>query len=133
MSRGERKGMQDLLNEGYFPFSETKTFQEAYSEVATFEVEVEQKGKGCYGGTAVYKTGGQAPGEFIGCSNSMCTRGGFPIGQVIRTMTGQRSAEHSQQFMHCKGFEGSPQGRRKYGSCNNYVNIRVRLTFKPPA
>ena len=68
-------------------------------------------------------------GTFIDCARTLCYGGGFDVGSVLYEMveSGQTAAEKSGL---CKGFEGSPKGKRNYGPCLNRFDVRVTLKYK---
>lgn len=72
------------------------------------------------------------PGEFVDCSNSVCHGGGVSIGEILRSMIDQgKTEEHVSRG--CRGYEGSPKGRRKYRSCMHSFDVKVALKYRVKA
>jgi hypothetical protein len=70
-------------------------------------------------------------GEYVDCENRLCYNGGVSIGQKLRDMV--RGQETEAEFSAiCKGYEGSPQGRRKYRTCLNRFEVKIRVEYNPP-
>ena len=67
-------------------------------------------------------------GEYIDCSNRLCYGGGFSIGQVLREMVDGKQT-HRETTRGCRGYEGSPKGRRRYRSCVNHWKITVDIEY----
>lgn len=132
-----RKKAQDIFAESELIFaSKTSSFDKACPEIENISVEVEEKGKG-----SDYRTLGRDnvrrmqygkntfPGEYINCSNYLCYGGGVHIGQIVRSMVWEKNTQYDKS-LRCRGYEGSPKGRKKYGPCFTRFRVRITLSLK---
>lgn len=81
-----RKKAQDIFNDTNFTFSKKTTFEIAFPDIEKISVQVNEKGKGVYGGLGERHFEKSTIGEFINCSNPNCYNGGFNIGDAIRSL-----------------------------------------------
>jgi hypothetical protein len=116
------------------PFFGTKaTIAVAFPEINTISVEVDF-GYDYYMGRVIRHCDAKSlPGECIDCRNSRCFGGGFSMGEIVRNMIRDGMAEYSNTI-YCRGYEGSPKGRRRYGSCDASFVVRIQVDYKrlPP-
>ncbi len=128
MTSRDRRKASDIFNETNYPFAKKVQFAEAYPDIATLKVVVEEKGEGVYQalGSRVYSE--KNVGEFVDCSNSLCYNGGVSIGSILRSF--KKGEEHYERTHICKGYEGSPKGRRKYRSCLNTFKVTIDISYK---
>ncbi len=70
-------------------------------------------------------------GEYIDCRNSLCYDGGVSVGQMLRDMVEEKKTEAEFSSL-CRGYEGSPKGRRKYRNCSNFFEVKIRIEYNPP-
>lgn len=132
--RDERQKASEVFREANFVFAKKAPFSEAFPEIADVRIEVEI-GHGYSGSDKRVYSGQYLPGEYVDCNNSLCYNGGFSIGQVLRDMVRARVADKEGSAI-CKGYEGSPKGRRKYRDCLNYFRYKVHVEYRadvPPA
>ena len=128
MSKNERMKASDVFR-GTTPFFGTKAgFDEVFPEIEEIEITVQETGYGVIGdGIQVYRK--NQFGEYIDCSHRRCYNGGFRIGSIIRDMVRDKAIEFNTS-LDCKGYEGSPKGRKKYGNCHNTFTIKVKIKYK---
>jgi len=125
-----RQKASDVFAESNYIFSQKVSFQEAFPELQDARVEVEEDGEGTshWNNKLVYSAK-SGLGEYIDCHNPLCYKGGVNIGSIVRSMVTQKQTEFETSVL-CKGYEGSPKGRRKYRDCINFFKIKVTLTYK---
>ena len=130
MSREKRMKASDVFRETNYVFSQKVPFREAFPEIKSLSISVEESGYGVHKGweTRHYSLD-TPPGEFIDCSNPICYNGGFSICNVIRRMI-QKKETHHEGSAICQGYEGSPKGRRKYRDCINYFKYVVDIEYR---
>ena len=119
----------DIFRQTNYDFGEKVSFDEAYPGIEDIRVEVIEYGHGAKGGAASYYTRKNTPGEFVNCSNLNCYGGGFSLGQILREMVGKKQ-KNFETTKTCKGYEGSPKGRKKYRDCFNSFEIKVSIKYK---
>jgi hypothetical protein len=106
--------------------SEPQTFSNAFPEIATITIHVEQKKKGWDAEPSLSQyTKDNFPGEHISCENLLCRRGGFPVMSMIYKMTREQQAEKSQ-VEWCSGYQGSGL----YPNCPNNFTVKVSIAFR---
>ena len=128
MGRNDRKKASDVFRDTNYVFSRKVSFKEAFPEIASLSIVVEEDGHGVREWNRV-RHYGMNVGEFVDCSNSLCYNGGFSIGEILREMV-RKKETHKEETAICKGYEGSPKGRRKYRNCINSFDITVDITYK---
>lgn len=108
-------------------FGEKVSFEKAFPTIEDVLVEVKEQGQGAFGDKIRYKK--SSIGEYIDCSNPLCYNGGFSIGRILRKMIENKQTElETSKF--CKGYEGSPKGKRRYRNCINRFKIKVNIKYK---
>lgn len=130
-----RKKASDIFRDTDYAFVKKVPFHEAFPELEDFRIEVRESSDRIWGGDErgrVY-TKANPPGEFVDCSNSVCCHGGgVSIGEILRSMIDQgKTEEHVSRG--CRGYEGSPKGRRKYRSCMHSFDVKVALKYRVKA
>ena len=106
------------------------SFSEAFPEIEDIQIELSEEGKEIndYDRTFFFNMR-NPPGEYADCHNPHCYNGGIRIGQILRHMVATGKSDYSASE-RCQGYEGSPKGRRKYGSCDNWFSLKVRLKLR---
>jgi len=122
-----RKKASEVFRDANFVFSKKVSFDEEFPEIEDVKIVVRQSGRGIRDWNSVSHYG--KVGEYIDCANPLCYRGGFSIGDILRSMVRDRQ-EHYEGSHFCQGYEGSPKGRRKYGPCMNGFHVTVDITYK---
>ena len=123
-----------MFRDTEFVFGRKVPFKEAFPEIKEARVEVQTMTN--IGSRfivpdrpniSVY----EAPdiGEYIDCENPDCYNGGFSIGSILHDMVQNKQTEY-EGTATCKGYEGSPKGRKRYGSCVNWWKIKVKLQYQ---
>jgi hypothetical protein len=69
------------------------------------------------------------PAGAVRCSNAFCGRGGMSVDAAVSRAIRERKTEYEEAHM-CRGFEGSPKGRRYHRSCMHCFTVTVRLRYK---
>ena len=108
----------------------TDSFTAAFPSIEDCRLEITFSELGVEGDRAGIYTKTNLTGEFIDCRNPRCYNGGLPIGAILR------GAEYAKETVidtteHCQGYEGSPKGRRNYGSCMTRFKVKGTITYKP--
>lgn len=132
MTRDSREKASDVFRNTEHMFSEKVGFEKAFPQVDELKVVVTQQGEGVSNWNCVSHYGKNA-GEYIDCRNPLCYNGGFSLGGILRAMVQQKQTHFEDKYIFCQGYEGSPKGRRKYGSCMNSFEIVVDIKYKPAA
>ncbi len=128
----DHKKASDIFRESEFLFSRKVPFKEAFPEIVDLEIECKETGhlgSVFSNENSHYYSIKNPPGEYIDCSNPLCYGGGFSIGGVLRGMVRNKETE-KEGSESCKGYEGSPKGRRRYGSCINFFKYKVKIKYK---
>jgi hypothetical protein len=126
----------DVFRESQPVFGEKAPFAQAFPQIETVRIEVEETGRGVGFGrssgrhTSIYTE--RYLGEFVDCSNTLCYNGGVSIGTMLHEAVrkGETTFEASEI---CRGYEGSPQGRRRYGKCMNTFQVKGEIVYKDQA
>lgn len=124
----ERKKASDLFNESHSVFGRKAPFVEVFPDIAEVRVEWTETADG-------HKRGlrrATEVGEYINCSSGRCYGGGFSIGAVLREMYRARETEREGSEL-CRGYEGSPKGKRRHRDCLNFFQYKVRVTYRAPS
>jgi hypothetical protein len=112
MSRDERMKASDVFRESQFVFAEKAQFADAFPQIASVRIQVEETGRGAGAGrssgrrTSTYTE--RSLGEFVDCSNTLCFNGGVSIGALLRQAVRAHEATFEGYEM-CRGYEGSPR------------------------
>jgi len=120
----------------YFIPRVVTTFEKAYPTVESIRVEIRPSGEGFEpfrGQTEhldVY-TEKSIP-AIIDCRNPRCYGGGLNLDYLIRCVVVEAQRTEYETTEYCRGYEGSPKGRRKYGDCDTIFRLRVNVTYKKP-
>lgn len=129
MSRKDRKKASDIFRETEYVFSQKASFKDAFPNIKNLEIRAKEVGggPGRMPPTSVYDMQ-RLPGEYIDCSNPICYGGGFSIGGILREMTREGKTDYNGTKV-CKGYEGSPKGRKRYRSCSTFWEVEVNLEY----
>lgn len=132
--RTRRKKASEIYRENDFPFAPKTVFAEAFPTVENVWVEVVEEGTGSLGTgrrtrTRTYNKGTLS--EYVDCGNHLCFNGGFSVGDFLRDAVGERRKEF-QGTAECQGYEGSPNGHRRYKDCFNTFTVRGTITYVVP-
>ena len=125
----KRQKASDIFRETEPFFGRKVSFKEAFPEIKDIKVVCSQKGHGVsrYSSKRTY-TLGSMPGQFVDCSNPICYNGGFSLGEILREMVWNKQT-HFEVSRICRGYEGSPKGRRNYRDCLNFWDITVDIVY----
>ena len=66
----------------------------------------------------------------INCTNPRCYGGGLNIQEMLRYQVIDLRLTKYEGRRSCTGYEGSPKGRRRTGSCDTSYRIAVEVTYK---
>jgi len=130
MPEGRHMKASDVFGQSQFFFGQKTTFDRAFPEIEAVAVRVTERGSGLHPsllGPSSY--GKESIGEFIGCRNPTCYNGGFSIGGILRDMARQKRP-HEEGKAVCKGYEGSPKGRRRHRSCDHTFDYVVDVQYR---
>ena len=126
--RDDRQKASDVFRNANFVFAQKVPFAEAFPEIEDVRIEVEI-GYALSGNLKRVYSGQHLPGEYVDCDNALCYNGGFSIGEVLRDMVGKREGDREGSTI-CRGYEGSPKGRRKYRDCFNFFRYKVHIEYR---
>jgi len=132
MRRKRTLKASDVFREREFVFGDKVSFEKAFPMIEDVQVEVEEDGYGPGSRQGIFGPYRYSPphmGEYINCSNPICYNGGFRIGEILRQMIREKQTD-LETSKTCQGYEGSPQGRRKYRECINHFEIKVHIKYK---
>lgn len=127
----DSKKASDIFNETDYVLSKKVGFEEAFPQIKDFVIEVSEYEDAMWGKevrTRMYAKN-EPPGEFVDCSNPVCYSGGVSIGDVLRSMVRNKVADETAT-RKCRGYEGSPKGRKRYRSCMHSFTVKVSLQYK---
>jgi hypothetical protein len=135
MDRQHRKKASEVYSETAPVFVEKVSFEKAFPQIERVRVEYKEQGRGIDrllgdDRTRVREHPSEHDdfGEYINCSNPICYNGGFNIGEILREMV--RGRETRREFTKgCQGYEGSPQGRKRYRHCITFFKGVVTITY----
>ena len=129
MSKDKHLKASDLANQRQPIFAtKTNSFLEAYPTIKAIRAEIEEMDYN----QSVRKTicTEQNFRHAIDCSNRLCYGGGIEIGWIVHDMMRERTVELSDQKL-CRGYEGSPKGRRKDRDCMHLFKYQIRIEYFP--
>lgn len=130
--------LSDVEAQRVYPFrGPAGSFQAAYPTVKSIRVEVRPVGEGfepfrnMTEWLDVY-TESTIP-AIINCRNPRCYSGGLELDYMIRWAVVEAKQTEYERTISCRGYEGSPKGRRKDGPCDTYFKVKVSVVYKEPA
>lgn len=129
MGKYDRQKASDVFNQIDFFLAKKTSFEKAFPQIEKIKVEVIESGEGINDWNEKRTYSNNDMGEYINCHNRRCYNGGFCMGQIIRQMTYEKKTELETTEL-CQGYEGSPKGRKKYGMCTNFFEIKVVIKYK---
>jgi hypothetical protein len=68
--------------------------------------------------------------DYVSCSNPLCYDGGFYLEGFIRQMVSAGETHRRFENAVCRGYEGSPQGRRRYRDCLHWFKVEIKIVYK---
>ena len=119
------------------PFGQPGTFAQAFPTVQSVRIELRPNGEGFEPFMAeqervdVY-TETTFP-RIIDCRNPRCYGGGLDLGYLLRWTVVEAKRTEYEATIRCKGYEGSPKGRKNDGPCDTYFKVKITVTYKPDA
>jgi hypothetical protein len=109
------------------PFLGTTTDRDAaFPDIESMTIIVEQDPSGNYAQKDWQRKSTYTKTDmprFARCLNPRCQQGGLDLLNVATTFSS--NGEHTY---HCRGHEGSPQGRRKGNPCTNSFKVTLQVT-----
>src|SRR2546427_104840 len=103
------------------------SFEEAYPTISDVKVEVGYEYIYGYQGKRLFTKNDLTEAMF--CLNSKCRNGGLPLDEILHRMVFQSQSD-CEEKIHCKGFEGTPKGRRIYTCCTYSFNVKIHIDYK---
>jgi hypothetical protein len=129
----KRLKASDVYKQTDFFFSGPKlTFAQAFPEIEDLQVAVKETDQSYVPHTLVCESAycrTNPPGEYVDCRNPDCYNGGFRMGDILREMVQQMRTDFTTT-LSCQGYEGSPNGRRKYDRCYHVFEVSIRLAYR---
>lgn len=123
------KKASDVFRKSNPVFGQKVSFEQAFPTIDSAMAEVHEKEMGIVKWNHTHST--PFLGEYIDCSNQICYSGGFSVGQILRDMVRENKTEYNQSDIRCRGYEGSENGRRRYGACLHSFDVKVTVKYKP--
>jgi len=125
--KSKRLKANDVFAESHNPFvPRTSSFSEAFPSIKSIRVEIEEFDYGDFVGSSIYTQGNLS--QFINCKNPSCYNGGFNVGELIHSMEYEKQTEREFEA-ECQGYEGSPKGKRRTGSCEHTFNVKIKISY----
>lgn len=130
-----RDKLSNAIARGDFVFQrpprpgEEKTFEEIFPTVQDIDIHVEETGRDLRRPRDDYFSNRFVP-HVVDCTNPRCVKGGVILGLIIHEVIRENKTSF-QDTKNCRGFEGSPKGRRHHGDCDHKFKIEVTVTYKP--
>ena len=125
--RDKRQKATDVFSDSKPFLGTTSQFRNAFPEIESFQATVLETD--AFGDErTMHYSQAHNTGEYVNCSNRLCYNGGFQLGDLLRGMTFGRET-HKDFDLFCQGYEGSPKGRVKYGSCDHHFKVAVDITY----
>ena len=104
------------------------TFEKAYPEVKTLQFEIE--GSDIWGRYKIDHRGTEKNfRQLINCANPHCYGGGVNLDRLLRWSLIERKQTSFEETISCCGYEGSPKGRRKTGSCDTSFRVKIAVEY----
>src|SRR5580698_11058388 len=109
--------VSDVEGEKIYPFRQPTTFEKAFPTVESVQIEVRPDGEGFepFHGQKeyvdIYRNANIPP--IINCRNPRCYGGGLDFQYLLRWGIVEGKRTEFEDTIACKGYEGSPKGRRK--------------------
>ncbi|MGX9728835.1 MAG: hypothetical protein ACTFAK_16430 [Candidatus Electronema sp. VV] len=126
-----RKKASEIFNETDSLFVDKIGFEKAFPEIDNFVIEVTELEDSIWGKelrTRRYEKM-DSLGEYVDCSNLSCYSGGVSVGSILREMIRGGKTEECVR-KRCSGYEGSPQGQRRYRNCSHSFVVKICLKYK---
>ncbi len=125
--------LSDVEAHKIYPFRQTTTFENAFPNVGDIRVEVRIQGEefdpapGHPERLNIYKNG-NIP-TIINCQNPRCYSGGLDLHHLLRWVIAEKRTEFAE-VTPCRGYEGSPKGRRNDGPCDTSFGVIMTIQYK---
>jgi len=132
MAHSDRQKASDVFANTNFLFATKGSFTEAFPTIEEARIEVEETDFGRPLRTHHGNSQHGSISEFVNCSNSLCYNGGVSIGDVLRHMVREQLTEYESRSS-CRGYEGSPKGRKKYRDCLHGFRVKAWIKYKSAA
>jgi hypothetical protein len=129
VDRDKRMKASDVYRQSPFMQGSWKRFEQAFPQIDNILMEVREDNAVKIGESSVRTyTINDFPGV-VDCSNPLCCGGGFSMEPILHDMVrkGQTEYKFSEK---CDGYEGSPQGVKRYGDCYHFFDVKVSITYK---
>lgn len=124
----KRQKASDIFRETNYFLAQKTSFERAFPEIEDIRVTVEEfEDFSSVGWKRSFNKSNA--GEYIDCRNSRCYGGGFDLGTLLRNMETKGETEY-ETTEYCRGYHGSPKGRKNYGPCEHRFKIRIEISYK---
>jgi len=129
----DKDKLSDIINEAEYVFiRKTRSFAEAYPRIAELKVEIDESGGFFDNSTWHTSLDHRNFKHAIDCHNPKCYGGGVEIGRIVHEMMNKSETDREETNI-CRGYEGSPKGRRRFGSCIHIFKSKVHIKYREPA
>jgi hypothetical protein len=129
MVRGDRPKLPDLIAQHGHPFARrVNSFEESYPTIKSLRAKIIETKGIRQGSWTAHFTEKDFPHSFP-CSNPECYAGGVILGFLVHEMARERETE-KKVTERCRGYEGSPKGRRRYGPCMHSFAISIEVEYR---
>lgn len=125
-----KKGMQDILNECCLQFPLTDNFDDAFPGIKNICIQYCEEGMlGIRYATVEHSINDKRMIlEYIKCSNALCSRGGFHVGEVIRNMIKNKKKTYSGSLA-CIGSVVYSKKPRHEKPCYNTCKLSITIQY----
>ena len=128
MSDKHQKATEIINNANYIFSRKVTSFAEAYPSVAKLRVEIAES-SGWSGEETPWVLTESTFRQAVDCSNRACYGGGVELGWILHDMVSKHLTT-SEETKPCRGYEGSPKGRKRYGACLHSFRVKVEIEYK---
>jgi hypothetical protein len=127
--RDKRQKASDVWAEHTPWIGEKVPFAEAYPTIEWVVIEVEESY--IQGHKESYKldSSEHTIGKFFDCHNSKCYKGGVDLGEVLDHMVQNHLTEFEAEAKPCRGYEGSPKGKKQTGPCFRRFKVKATISY----
>lgn len=135
MTQSRHMKLSDLESQTNYLLPKTSKFDDAYPTIEKLRVEVRAHGEGFQRFTDrgewldVYDLKSMV--AILDCRNPRCYRGGLNLDHLLRWEIVERGLTEYETTVGCRGYEGSPKGRKNDGPCDTYFEVMINVTYKP--
>jgi hypothetical protein len=106
---------------------EEKTFAQLFPTAREIEIEIEESGARLRRPRTHYFSK-QFVAHVVDGGNPRYVKGGVFLGPLVSELI-RKGSTSFHEMNKCRGFEGSPKGRRFHGPCDHTFTITIRIAY----